>query len=95
MDVIRKAADPKCSLHLVNSINTIDHILANGPELAKRTLKGLFGLSGLEHEGDFASVLMVSVVFGFIFMINNPLFVDAPWMVAGQMLGSRISQCKI
>ena len=67
MDIIRKAADPKCSSHLVKSIETIDHILVNGPEFAKRMLKGLFGLADLEHEGDFASVLMVSVMHGFIF----------------------------
>ena len=73
MDVIRKAADPKCSSHLVNSINTIDNILANGPEFAKKMLKALFGLADLEHEGDFASVLMVSTI---IFMTVDPLLIS-------------------
>ncbi|KAH9480734.1 putative extracellular serine carboxypeptidase [Psilocybe cubensis] len=56
MDLIREAADPKCSAHLVNSINTIDSILA-GPAILKRQLKNLFGLGELEHDDDFASVL--------------------------------------
>jgi len=59
MDVIRNAAEPKCSAHLVNSINTIDSILMNGPEIFKRQLKNLFGLGGLKHDEDFASVLEV------------------------------------
>jgi len=59
MDVIRNAAEPKCSAHLVNSISTIDAILMNGPEIFKRQLKNLFGLGGLKHDEDFASVLEV------------------------------------
>jgi len=59
MDVIRKAADPKCSEHIVNSIKTIDYILSNSAEFIKRRLKALFGLSELEHDADFASVLEV------------------------------------
>ena len=59
MDVIRKAADPKCSTHIVNSINTIDYILTNAPEFVKRRLKALFGLAELEHDADFAAVLEV------------------------------------
>jgi hypothetical protein len=60
MDIIRNAADPKCSNHLVNSISTIDDILCNSPSLVKRQLKNLFGLADLEHDEDFASVLEVS-----------------------------------
>ena len=59
MDVIRKAADPKCSKHIVNSIKTIDYILSNSAEFIKRRLKALFGLAKLEHDADFASVLEV------------------------------------
>ena len=60
MDIIREAADPKCSNHLVNSISTIDDILlGNSPSFVKRQLKNLFGLGELEHDEDFASVLEV------------------------------------
>ncbi|KAJ6611408.1 serine carboxypeptidase S28-domain-containing protein [Mycena sp. CBHHK59/15] len=55
MEIIRTAADPKCSAHLENAIQTIDKILASG-RLA-RPLKALFGLSELRHDDDFASVL--------------------------------------
>ncbi|KIM40869.1 hypothetical protein M413DRAFT_445651 [Hebeloma cylindrosporum] len=57
MDIIREAADPTCADHLVNSINTIDSILANSPPFLKRQLKNVFGLGGLEHDDDFVSVL--------------------------------------
>jgi len=58
MEIIREAADPKCSSHLVNSISTIDDILlGNSPSFIKRQLKNLFGLGELEHDDDFASVL--------------------------------------
>ena len=60
MDIIREAADPKCSYHLVNSIRTIDDILCNSPSFLKHQLKNLFGLGDLEHDDDFASVLEVS-----------------------------------
>jgi hypothetical protein len=57
MDVIRLAADPKCSSNLVNSIITIDRLLKvrrlRGP------LKKLFGLGELESDQDFVSVLTV------------------------------------
>ena len=57
MDVIRLAADAKCSSNLVNSIGTIDRLLKfrhlRGP------LKKLFGLDGLESDQDFVSVLTV------------------------------------
>jgi len=55
MEIIRKAADPKCSSHIENSISTIDTILAI-PQL-KTVLKGLFGLADLQHDEDFVSVL--------------------------------------
>ncbi|KAH9991483.1 serine carboxypeptidase S28-domain-containing protein [Russula vinacea] len=55
MDVIRLAADAKCSSNLVNSVSTIDRVLKfrhlRGP------LKKLFGLDGLESDQDFVSVL--------------------------------------
>lgn len=57
MEVIRKAAEPKCSSYLENSISTIDSILAIRP--LRRPLKGLFGLAGLKHDEDFVSLLQV------------------------------------
>jgi len=62
MDVIREAADPICADHLVNTINTIDSILTNGPGFLKRQLKNVFGLGGLEHDEDFVSVLEVRYI---------------------------------
>ena len=60
-EIIRKAADPKCSAHIVNSISTIDDILlGSSPSFVKHQLKNLFGLGELEHDEDFASVLEVS-----------------------------------
>lgn len=63
MEIIRQAADPKCSAHLENSIQTIDATLARGDDpigrTLKRRLKGLFGLAGLEHDEDFVSLIEV------------------------------------
>lgn len=61
MDVIRTAADPKCSAHLINFVSTIDSVLTNAPENFKKEFKSLFGLQDLEHDDDFVSVLMVCV----------------------------------
>ncbi|KAG6919235.1 hypothetical protein DXG01_008031 [Tephrocybe rancida] len=55
MEVIRRAADPKCSSHLENTIGTIDNVLDH-PRL-KGPLKALFGLKDLEHDEDFVSLL--------------------------------------
>ena len=63
MDVIRKAANSTCADHLVNSINTIDSILLNGPAPIKRQLKSVFGLEELEHDDDFVSVLEVRYLY--------------------------------
>jgi hypothetical protein len=59
MDVIRTAADPKCSAHVVDFVSTIDSVLMNAPEILKKGFKSLFGLQDLEHDDDFVSVLMV------------------------------------
>lgn len=65
MEIIRQAADPKCSAHLENSIQTIDAILLRGDDpvskTLKRRLKGLFGLADLEHDEDFASLIEVRI----------------------------------
>ncbi|KAF9234953.1 peptidase S28 [Melanogaster broomeanus] len=54
-DIIRKAADPLCSAHIENAMQTIDALL-EVPYL-KPLVKGLFGLQDLEHDDDFASVI--------------------------------------
>lgn len=61
MEIIREAADSTCSGHLVGSIGTIDDILLGNNKFFKTQLKKLFGLNGLEHDEDFASVLEVSI----------------------------------
>lgn len=60
MDVIRLAADPKCSSNLVNSITTIDRLLKFSR--LRLPLKKLFGLGGLESDQDFVSVLTVCLL---------------------------------
>ncbi|KAI0632354.1 peptidase S28 [Trametes polyzona] len=54
-DVIRRAADPKCSQHLETSIQIIDALL--DVPVTRAPLKALFGLAKLRHDDDFASVL--------------------------------------
>ncbi|KAF8269748.1 serine carboxypeptidase S28-domain-containing protein [Lactarius quietus] len=61
MDVIRLAADPKCSSNLVNSITTIDALLKVGT--LRGWLKKLFGLGGLASDQDFVSVLTYPLSF--------------------------------
>lgn len=57
MEIIRNAADPKCSKNLVESVKAIDYLL----ETKFRTpLKQLFGLGELEHDVDFVSLISVS-----------------------------------
>ncbi|KAI0087965.1 peptidase S28 [Irpex rosettiformis] len=61
MEIIRQAADPKCSAHLENAVRTIDSILLRGDsaldKALKRHLKGLFGVADLEHDEDFVSLV--------------------------------------
>ena len=90
MEIIREAADPKCSSHLVNCISTIDDILVNYPSFAKRQLKNLFGLEKLEHDEDFASVLEVSYYLSYIiYAAFKILYLAVPTRrMASQVLGS-------
>ena len=60
-DIIRRAADPRCSAHLEHSIGVID-VLLKVPHL-KKHLKALFGLEELEHDDDFASLIEVTLSF--------------------------------
>ncbi|KAI0770214.1 peptidase S28 [Fomes fomentarius] len=55
MEIIRRAADVKCSGNLQLSINIIDSLLSN--RITRTPLKALFGLAGLEHDEDFASLI--------------------------------------
>lgn len=57
MEIIRRAADVKCSGNLQLSINIIDSLLSN--RITRTPLKALFGLAGLEHDEDFASLIEV------------------------------------
>ncbi|KAG9028191.1 hypothetical protein FRB95_006769 [Tulasnella sp. JGI-2019a] len=54
-DVIRQTANQTCIGHIVSAIKSIDSIL--DIPLLSRPLKALFGLSGLEHDDDFVSLL--------------------------------------
>ena len=67
MEVIRQAAEPKCADHLQKSIETIDDIL--GKPFSK-TLKGLFGLRGLQHDEDFAALIAVCFPAYLQFLMN-------------------------
>ena len=57
MEIIRRAAEPTCSLNLEHAIDVIDLLL--GIPVVKHQLKGLFGLAELEHDEDFVSLLEV------------------------------------
>ncbi|KAF8827873.1 hypothetical protein HHX47_DHR4000693 [Lentinula edodes] len=55
MDIIRRYADPTCSLHLQKAIETIDTILDH--RVLSAPLKALFGVHGLKHDVDFVSLI--------------------------------------
>jgi hypothetical protein len=62
MEIIRQAADPKCSSHLENAVQTIDSILMQEGKVVnvlKKHLKGLFGVADLEHDEDFVALIQV------------------------------------
>ena len=59
MDVIRLAADAKCSANLVHSIALIDTLLK--VPVARTQIKSLFGLANLTHDVDFVSLISVRV----------------------------------
>ncbi|KAF9566070.1 peptidase S28 [Agrocybe pediades] len=61
MDIIRTAANATCSSNLVNSVAKIDSILLGQSNSTKQELKGLFGLAGLTHNTDFASMLELAL----------------------------------
>ncbi|KAI0755028.1 peptidase S28 [Daedaleopsis nitida] len=55
MEIIRRAADIKCSGNLQLSIGIIDSMLGN--PLTRKSIKALFGVAALEHDEDFASLI--------------------------------------
>ena len=58
MEIIRRAADLKCSGNLQLSIQIIDGLLSS--PLSRTAIKSLFGVADLEHDEDFASLIEVS-----------------------------------
>jgi hypothetical protein len=91
MDVIRLAADPKCSSNLVKSISTVDGLLKVG--YLRGPLKKLFGLGELESDQDFVSVLTVCLS-AVVPRVAGPVLMRAgrsvsAGLVAGSELGSR------
>lgn len=57
MEIIRRAADVKCSGNLQLSVQIIDGLL--GSPLTRTAVKSLFGVADLEHDEDFASLIEV------------------------------------
>ena len=59
MEIIRQAADKRCSRNIERTIKTIDHLLETP---LRKSIKQLFGLGELEHDDDFMSLLSVRSV---------------------------------
>ena len=57
MEIIRRAADLKCSGNLQASIQIIDGLLR--APITRTAIKSLFGVAALEHDEDFASLIEV------------------------------------
>ena len=57
MEVIRRAADLKCSGNIQLTVEIVDSLLVN--PITRRPIKALFGLADLEHDEDFVSLLEV------------------------------------
>jgi hypothetical protein len=85
MDVIRLAAEPKCSSNLVKSIATVDRLLK--VSYLRGPLKKLFGLGGLESDQDFVSVLAVCSL---LLLVLRGCWrnIDVCWLVDQFPLGS-------
>ncbi|KAF1808861.1 hypothetical protein P152DRAFT_452514 [Eremomyces bilateralis CBS 781.70] len=58
---IRKYGPKDCIANAVDFVKVIDHVLLGSDEPAKQELKKIFGMSGIEHSGDFATVLAYGV----------------------------------
>ena len=57
MEIIRRAADLKCSGNLQASIQIIDGLLR--APITRTAIKSLFGVAALEHDEDFVSLIEV------------------------------------
>lgn len=84
MEIIRNAADPKCSAHLETSIETIDRLLSVPP--LRNRVKSLFGVAGLEHDEDFVSLIEVAITY--LSDVNSVLIVRFVMLVSAWLLAS-------
>lgn len=73
-DIIRTAAEPKCSYHIQKSIETIDRLLST--KRLAHPIKALFGLPDLQHDEDFVSLLEASD-----FMHGPSIRADLRWRI--------------
>jgi hypothetical protein len=89
MEVIRQAADPKCSHHLEKSIETIDSLL-NYPSTASK-IKGLFGLKDLKHDEDFVSLLEVFILCFSSILYQLTLNQRVRWVLGKNEYGTRLT----
>jgi hypothetical protein len=87
MEIIRNAADPTCSNHLVNSVKVIDAILLGPSKFLKSQLKGLFGLANLTHNDDFASTISVCHLPLKSLIIIPTCSIEPSWILAVEALG--------
>lgn len=89
-DIIRTAAEPKCSYHIQKSIETIDRLLST--KRLAHPIKALFGLPDLQHDEDFVSLLEASD----LCMLRRSVLIcdggltDPARILAGKMLGSGV-----
>lgn len=90
-DLIRQAAEERCSYHIQKTIATVDKLLSN--RLSARPLKALFGLSDLEHNDDFASLLEVCLCV--TVKVVAEICTGSPWILASQVLGPEVWQHRL
>lgn len=81
MDIIRRAADIKCSGNIQLTVEIVDSLLGN--PITSKPIKALFGLAGLQHNEDFASILEVGPLSRFIdigtLILAPVLYVEPSW----------------
>ena len=85
MEIIRRAADIKCSGNIQLTVEIVDSLIGN--PITSRAIKSLFGLAGLQHNEDFASILEVCGLLSFTLTMRMPsidhrvppLYVESPW----------------
>ena len=87
MEIIRRAADVKCSGNLQLSVQIIDGLL--GSPLTHTAVKSLFGVAELEHDEDFASLIEVRCGFQSSLMLQLTCAPVTSRLLAGEELGPR------